>query len=226
MANNHSMDLGKIGYENTKTLLKQQNIKIAGLNDQGIAFKIKGKTIRLIAFSYNGKNNVNSIMKSKKLIQSFKEDIIIVSAHMGSECADCYNIQKDIEYYQNESRGNVRLFAKSVIDAGADLVIGHGPHLLRGLELYKKRFIMYSLGNFIFDYPGVDRVTNNPSCAVVIKLSMDGRFNEASIKNYNLYRGIPYIDKKNKAFHFIKNLSNSSENTNLKFKNNSINLLK
>ncbi len=75
-------------------------------------------------------------------------DIVIVSFHGGAEGANYQHVTKDYEMYYTENRGNVYSFAHRMIDAGADVIFGHGPHITRAVEVYNERFIAYSLGNF------------------------------------------------------------------------------
>jgi hypothetical protein len=75
-------------------------------------------------------------------------DILIVSFHGGAEGADHQHVTRQNETYLGAGRGNVYAFAHRVIDSGADIVFGHGPHVTRAAEIYKDRFIIYSLGNF------------------------------------------------------------------------------
>ena len=63
-------------------------------------------------------------------------------------CTKARDVPAGTEYYLGENRGDARLFARSVIDAGADLVVGSGPHVLRGMQRYHGKVIAYSLGNF------------------------------------------------------------------------------
>jgi hypothetical protein len=73
---------------------------------------------------------------------------VIVSFHGGAEGAEFQNVPKINEIFNGESRGDVYNFAHTVIDNGADVVFGQGPHVPRAIEVYKDRFISYSLGNF------------------------------------------------------------------------------
>ena len=74
-------------------------------------------------------------------------DIVVAFFHAGAEGADKSHVPNGPESAFGEYRGDSRRFARVAIDAGADLVLGSGPHVLRGLELYKNRLIAYSLGN-------------------------------------------------------------------------------
>lgn len=86
-----------------------------------------------------------------QVIDSVKKnyDLVIVSFHGGAEGKNAQHVENKTEMFYGENRGNLIEFAHSVIDAGATMVIGHGPHVLRALELYKNKLIMYSLGNFL-----------------------------------------------------------------------------
>ena len=72
----------------------------------------------------------------------------LLADHGGAEGTNATHVPQGVEKFLGENRGDLRKFSRAVIDAGADLVIGHGPHVLRGMEIYKGRLIAYSLGNF------------------------------------------------------------------------------
>jgi poly-gamma-glutamate capsule biosynthesis protein CapA/YwtB (metallophosphatase superfamily) len=108
-------------------------------------------------------------------------DVVIVSFHGGAEGPAYQHVPRTYELFYGENRGNVYQFAHSVIDAGADIVFGHGPHVVRGTEVYKDRFIAYSLGNFC-TYGGIN-VSGINGFAPIIKVftNHDGRFLAAQI---------------------------------------------
>ena len=211
LANNHVSDLGKHAYEFTKKRLTENGFYLSGIDDDGVVIPVKHLKVRLIAFSFTGRNNVNNIRKAVNIIKQFQEDIIIVSAHMGGENAKGYLIPDGAEYFQNEKRGDVVAFSRSVIDAGADLVLGHGPHVLRRIEIYKQRLIAYSLGNFIFDYPQVNKNTYAPGAALTVKLNSEGKFIDGKIACFIIRYGIPAPDKSLYALRWIKKLSSQND---------------
>jgi poly-gamma-glutamate capsule biosynthesis protein CapA/YwtB (metallophosphatase superfamily) len=108
-------------------------------------------------------------------------DILIVSVHGGAEGKDHQHMTRESEIYLGYDRGNIYEFAHLMVDAGADLVFGHGPHVTRAAEVYKDRFIIYSLGNFCtyrrFNLRGPNGI------APIIKLSLtrEGRFLKGEI---------------------------------------------
>ncbi len=214
LANNHSLDLGPEQLGKTVSDLKDNGFHIAGPDDNGAVINVNDLTVRFIAFSFTGANSVNDIENAIKTIGSFKEDIIIVSAHMGGENSKGYHIPGKMEFFGSEKRGDVRKFAHACMDAGADLVLGHGPHILRGMELYRNKLIVYSLGNFIFDYPGAENHGSTPAFSISININPLGDFQQARITGYTLRYGIPVLDKGERACKLIQRLSSTDLNNN------------
>ncbi len=153
IANNHSGDFGATGRKKTKELLRREGIEYAGLagTDETALLTRDGVTYGFCAFAPNsGTCDIRNISRAKQIVSSLakKADIVIVSFHGGAEGAKNQHVTRQTERYYGENRGNVYKFAHAVIDAGADVVFGHGPHVTRAAELYKDRFIIYSMGNF------------------------------------------------------------------------------
>ncbi len=153
LANNHSGDFGPAGRKGTKAVLRNAGIAYAGLagTDETAVFEKNGTTFGFAAFAPNsGTCDVRNIPRAKDIVASLQSkcDIVIVSFHGGAEGVKHQHVAKKTETYLGENRGDVHKFAHAVIDAGADIVFGHGPHVTRSIELYKDRFITYSMGNF------------------------------------------------------------------------------
>jgi hypothetical protein len=152
IANNHVGDFGDIGRKNTVAQLDKTPLKYAGLLDYPYTtFEKDGVKYGFCAFApNNGTVSINDHPNAVKIVQHLDSlvDIVIVSFHGGAEGATHRNITRKDESYLGENRGNPYGFARAVIDAGADIVFGHGPHVTRAIDLYKDRFIAYSLGNF------------------------------------------------------------------------------
>jgi len=152
LANNHSGDFGEEGRASTAKTLDSAGINYGGLLSHPTAiFKLDGITYGFCAFAPNAntlpildlKNEAQVIAGLKKQV-----DIVIVSFHGGAEGAAYEHVPLKGESYLGQKRGDVRTFAHTAIDAGADIVFGNGPHVSRAMENYKKRLIAYSLGNF------------------------------------------------------------------------------
>lgn len=152
IANNHSRDFGPKGVETTQRLLKENGIEYAGFTScPQTVFERNGITFGFAAFAPNtGTVSISDYATARRIIGQMEEtcDIIIVSFHGGAEGSRHQHVPRKTEYFYGENRGNVYEFARVVIDAGADVVFGHGPHVTRAMDIYKGRFIAYSLGNF------------------------------------------------------------------------------
>lgn len=176
IANNHLGDFGNEGRRRTKEVLKGAGIAYAGLagTDDMTSFERNGIKYGFCAFAPNtGTCDIRNIARAKEIVSQLEanNDIVIVSFHGGAEGAKNQRVTKKTEMYYGENRGNVHKFAHAVIDAGADIVFGHGPHVTRAVELYQNRFITYSLGNFC-TY-GRFNLKGEPGYAPMIKLFVD-----------------------------------------------------
>jgi len=152
IANNHSGDFGDSGRRNTIRLFRENNIEFAGLTYCPYTiFERNHIKYGFCAFApNNGTVNLNDRKLAMQIVHKLDSmcDIVIVSMHTGAEGAQYTHITKQTEMFLGENRGNPYQFARDVIDAGADIVFGSGPHVERAMDLYKGRFIAYSLGNF------------------------------------------------------------------------------
>ncbi len=185
IANNHLGDLGAYGRKNTVKVLKENKIHFAGLTDYpSIIFEKNGVKYGFCAFAPNsGTCQITDIPKAKNTVKKLKEkcDIVIVSFHGGAEGRNHQHVTRKYETFLGHNRGNVYDFAHSVIDAGADIVFGHGPHVTRAIDIYKERFIIYSMGNFC-TYRRFN-LTGPSGIAPIIKLYVDknGKFLKGKI---------------------------------------------
>lgn len=153
IANNHSGDFGLTGRKRTKAVLEELGIAYAGLagSDEYTIIERNGLKIGMAAFSPNsGTVSIHNYTKAREIVGKLEAecDVVIVSFHGGAEGAKHQHVPRARETYYGENRGNVYEFAHAMVDAGADIIFGHGPHVTRAMELYKDRLICYSLGNF------------------------------------------------------------------------------
>lgn len=150
-ANNHSWDYGPQGYANTTAALTAAGIQYTGRPGEIARFEVGDTSVAVVGYSpYKLHNRVTAIPQAASLVREADKtaDIVVVQAHMGAEGSDKTNVVPGIEWYYGENRGDVVKFSRAMVDAGADLVVGHGPHVLRGMEFYNGKLIAYSLGNF------------------------------------------------------------------------------
>ena len=185
LANNHVGDFGEQGRTSTVQTLGNAGINYAGLLSCPTAeFVIDGVRYGFCAFAPNvGTVDVRNIPAAQEIVRGLKErnDIVIVSFHAGGEGRAHQHVTRQTETYLGENRGNVYDFAHKMIDAGADILLGHGPHVTRAVEIYKERFISYSMGNFsTFSRINVQDV-NGIAPIFRIFTTRDGRFLKAQI---------------------------------------------
>jgi poly-gamma-glutamate capsule biosynthesis protein CapA/YwtB (metallophosphatase superfamily) len=152
LANNHIYDFGPSGVFNTIRLLDSLHIYHAGLlSDPASILTVNQLRIGFCAFSpFNGTCDILDTLQAEKIVRQLNDlcDIVILSMHAGGEGKGYERVTKGMEFFLGEERGNTHFFTHRMIDAGADLIFGHGPHVTRALELYRERLICYSLGNF------------------------------------------------------------------------------
>ena len=212
IANNHVGDFGDIGRKNTARVLTESGIHFAGLEDYPFSiFEKDSITYGFCAFSPNtGTIRITDYAKAKEIVQHLDSlcDIVIVSFHGGAEGAKYNRITRNTELFLEENRGNPFEFSRIVIDAGADVVFGHGPHVVRAVDLYKGRFIAYSLGNFAtysrFNLSG----PNGLAPLIELELSKEGAFLSGQIHSAKqLGEGGPTMDSTNAAAKEIKRLT-------------------
>lgn len=152
LANNHMGDFGASGRSNTQRILKAKGIKYAGLETcPWDTIHVNGIVVGMTAFAPNsGCLKLNDYKKALEVLKELKQiaDLVIVSFHGGAEGRSRTNVPRKTEEFVGENRGNVYEFAHLMVDNGADIVLGHGPHVTRAIDCYKGKFITYSMGNF------------------------------------------------------------------------------
>jgi poly-gamma-glutamate capsule biosynthesis protein CapA/YwtB (metallophosphatase superfamily) len=150
-ANNHARDYGAAGYRSTQKALEAQQLQHTGSTGEITIARVNGVKVAVLGFSsYAGANSLIDLSQARRVVQEAagQADVVIVQVHMGAEGADKGHVKPGTETFFGENRGDPMKFSRAVIDAGADLVVGHGPHVVRGMEFYNGRLIAYSLGNF------------------------------------------------------------------------------
>jgi len=230
IANNHVGDFDAKGRKNTAKILDSLEINYAGqLNKTYAIFEKDSVKYAFCAFAPNENTvSINKIDSAKALVTRLKRqaDIVIVSFHGGGEGARFEHVTRKNEIFYNENRGNVYAFAHAVIDAGADVVLGHGPHVSRAVEVYKNKFIAYSMGNFctygMFSLKG----NNGFAPLLQLKINSKGDFIYAdvvSIQQDKINRLT--VDENERAFKRIKQLTDEDfAGHKLLFENNRITL--
>ena len=215
MANNHANDFGPEGIESTERVLREQGILYSGIAGrvESTIIERKGLTIGLCAFGHNSytlkHTDLNTVGRIVDDLVSCC-DLVLVSFHGGAEGRTKNHLPQGSETFLGENRGSLRQLAHFCIDHGADIVYGHGPHVVRAMEVYKDRFIAYSLGNFCTPYNVSLTGISGYAPIVEININADGSFIDGKIHSFLQTRGIgPRLDPGQSVAHEIRNLSNT-----------------
>ncbi|MEA2723958.1 MAG: hypothetical protein QOH59_1729 [Gemmatimonadales bacterium] len=215
LANNHANDLGPAGRESTEQVLQGLGVRLYGPLGRITVDTIRRgdslTTVGLVGFTtYPYAYNLLDIERSAAVVDSMRPlvDLLVVTFHGGAEGVRALRTGEAAESLGREPRGDLRRWARAVIDAGADGVIGHGPHVLRGMEFYRGRLIAYSLGNFAtyrgFNLAGPLGITG----VLQLEFSGDRTLRAARlIPMKQLPREGPAPDPDSAAIHLVRRLS-------------------
>jgi poly-gamma-glutamate capsule biosynthesis protein CapA/YwtB (metallophosphatase superfamily) len=183
-ANNHSFDFGAAGQAQTVQAIHAAGLAQTGLPGEITLVKAHGTRVAFVAFApYDYDASLLDVAAARALIEraAGEANVVVVYMHAGAEGADADQVTGREEYYLGEDRGNPEAFAHMAIDAGASLVIASGPHVVRGMQFYKRHLIAYSLGNFA-GYGNFGTGGDLGLSAVLhVTLSSAGRFERARI---------------------------------------------
>ena len=211
LANNHARDFGEEGRDSSARAMRNVGIEASGR--AGSYSVISRGDLSVVFANFAVTKNSNMLLdyeESFSWIASLDQqyDIVVVTFHGGAEGTDATRVPFAEEEYYGEPRGDVARFSRGAVDAGADLVIGHGPHVVRGMERYRERLIAYSLGNFA-TYYGIS-VAGIKGIAPILRVTLDGdgRFIEGEIVSTVQRRPAgPSIDPQQRALKLIRGLS-------------------
>jgi hypothetical protein len=210
-ANNHSFDFGQAGEDQTVRALHRAGIAQTGLPGEITIVHAKNFRIAFLGFApYPNTGPLNDLPAARRLIRraAAKADLVVCAIHAGAEGTAALHLTGGDETYLGEDRGNPEAFAHMAVKAGADLVLGSGPHVLRGMEVYRGRLIAYSLGNFAgyhnFSLEGV----LGESVVLHATLAADGRFRSGRLTSVWLVgAGQPVPDSSGAAAALVGQLS-------------------
>jgi poly-gamma-glutamate capsule biosynthesis protein CapA/YwtB (metallophosphatase superfamily) len=211
LANNHARDFGEEGRSSSMQALSLHGIAHSGR--EGTFAILQQGEISIAVLAYAVTKNSNMMLDYPLAFETIaahaaEYDVVVVSFHGGAEGTEVTHVPFAEEEYYGEPRGDVVYFARGAVDAGADLVIGHGPHVVRGMERYKDRLIAYSLGNFA-TYYGIS-VAGITGIAPILSATLNGNgvFIDGQITStVQLRPGGPVIDPTHKALNLIRKLS-------------------
>jgi poly-gamma-glutamate capsule biosynthesis protein CapA/YwtB (metallophosphatase superfamily) len=209
--NNHSFDYGQAGLDSTISALDHSGIRHTGRTDEITYVRSGNLKIAFIGFGpYPNNAPLNDFPAARALIHEAAQhaDIVVTSMHAGAEGVAAEHLTGQDEIYLGENRGNPEAFAHMAIDAGSDLVLGSGPHVLRAMQVYHGRLIAYSLGNFAgYHNFGLDGDLG-VSAILHAKLAADGRFLSGRVVSVRLVGvGQPELDSGGAGAQLIGRLS-------------------
>lgn len=215
LANNHGFDFGEDGHRNTQKNLEQHGLAHTGDRDQITVVNVKGVKVAVLGFSsYSYTNSLIDLDQAREVVKkaTSQADIVVVQVHMGAEGVGETRVKPGTEMFLGENRGDPIKFAHAVIDAGADLVVGHGPHVMRAMEFYQGRLIAYSLGNFAGG-AGTLTPTGNLGLGVVLKVSLnrDGTWVQGTFVSTHFQGagGLPRPDSQKRGLALVRGLCTS-----------------
>ena len=211
LANNHARDFNEEGRTSSMDAIAARGMHHSGREGDFALMEYGSLNIAFLAYAVT--KNSNMMLDYELAFASIGQfaathDLVVVSFHGGAEGADATHVPFAEEEYYDEPRGDVVWFARGAVDAGADLVIGHGPHVVRGMERYNDRLIAYSLGNFA-TYYGIS-VAGIKGIAPILTATLDGNgvFVGGQITStIQLRPAGPSLDEKQRALKLIRSLS-------------------
>ena len=212
VANNHVNDFGPAGRASTAAMLDSAGMAYAGfVTHPWTVFEKEGVTYGFAAFAPNrGCMDLKDYDRAAEITAMLDSmaDVVIISFHGGAEGRDHQHVLRGDEVYLGYNRGSVYHFAHRVVDAGADVVFGHGPHVTRAVELYDDRLICYSLGNFAtygrFNLSG----PNGIAPIVKVRIDREGNFMRGEVvSTYQPGEGGARIDPAGRATAKLKTLT-------------------
>ena len=210
-ANNHAFDFGQVGALDTTSALHAAGIVQAGLPGEiGIVHDGSLKVAFVDFAPYYNTNNLLEQSAATQLIARAKSlaDLVVVYMHAGAEGTTADHVTRTSETFFGENRGNPYVFAHAAIDAGADLVIASGPHVLRGLQWYRGHLIDYSLGDFVNYYDFATVGDLSLSAILHVTLGADGTFRSGRFTSLRLQpSGEAMLDPTGAAASFVNQLS-------------------
>lgn len=178
VANNHAFDYGASGQQQTLRALARYRLRWSGRPGQITVLHAHGVRVAIVGFApYPWAQSLTDVPAAQALVQSAKAqaDLVVAVLHAGAEGVDHQHVPAGTEYYLGENRGNERRFAHALVAAGANLVVASGPHVLRGLQLFRHAPIAYSVGNFATSGNALSTGgVLGESAILVVELAADG----------------------------------------------------
>jgi hypothetical protein len=209
-ANNHSLDYGDSGRSQTLSALRAGHVAWTGLPGQITYLWRKHVRVAFLGFApYPYDSNLLDIPTAQAMVRRARahSKLVVVIIHAGAEGVSALHTPYGSEFYLGENRGDPRAFAHAMIQAGASMVLGSGPHVVRGIEDYRGRLIAYSLGNFVGYHTLGGGGLLDDSGILNVTLGVRGRVLAAHFTSVRLSDGLPHPDGDNASAALVARLS-------------------
>jgi hypothetical protein len=211
LANNHALDYGSEGQAETVSALDTQGLRHTGRPGEIAFVERKGVRIAILGFApYKWASPLLNVEEASAEIATAADqaDVVVVLIHAGAEGADKAHVPHGDESMMGEDRGNSREFARAAFNAGADLVLGSGPHVLRGIERVGSGLVAYSAG----DFSGYNNFGTHDALGLsgIFKFNVakSGKVATGRFVSVRLSKaGVPYVDSSGAAGRFVSKLS-------------------
>lgn len=212
LANNHAMDAGGAGFAATQEHLRNAGVAVTGVDTLAtVVVTDRGDSVAFLGFSTaqagpDPRDLVGVSRHVGRTAQRFRR--VVVTMHMGAEGVSAQRTANVTETYLGENRGNSVAFARAAVDAGASVVVGHGPHVMRASEWWGDALVLYSLGNLLTYGPFSMREPNNRGAVACVTLGENGDVLDAVLRStYQRPPGIVAPDPTGRAAWLVDSLS-------------------
>lgn len=212
VANNHAMDAGGAGFEATQHHLAEAGVHVTGGDTLATTIATaSGDTVAFLGFSTaQAGPDPRDLAAVRRHVgrAAATSKRLVVSTHMGAEGRDAQRTRDSVETYLGEDRGNPVAFARAAVEAGASVVIGHGPHVMRAAEWYRGAPILYSLGNLLTYGPFNLTEPMNRGAVACLALDREGRAKEVVLRStWQAPPGILAVDPTGRAATLVDSLT-------------------
>jgi hypothetical protein len=211
VANNHAYDYGPEGQRETLAALRSAHLRYSGRPGQIAVVTVRGVRVAVIGFApYRWAENLTDLDGAARIVRRAKREasLVVVVMHAGAEGSDRQHVRPGTEWFLGENRGDAESFSHVVVDAGADLVLGSGPHVLRGMEWYHGRLVAYSLGNFLGNGTLSIGGVLGASGILHVTLGSNGAWRHGDLTPVRLVPpGVPALDSAESAHGIVRTLS-------------------
>lgn len=186
LANNHANDAGAPGLRETVRRLSRAGVLVTGVDSLATAaITASGDTVGVLGFSTSSGPDLRDTVLVERLVARAAASFprLVVTMHLGAEGALAQRTRDSTELFMGENRGNPVAFARAAARAGADVVIGHGPHVMRAVEWRSGTLVIYSLGNLLTYGPFSLRPPMDRGAIACVSLGPAGEVMDAVLRS-------------------------------------------